>query len=89
MVSSKCSYSLYPCCRATSLHALIPPCAAIVARIASAPEQWHAVSVTIRGAALISDQIKGGSAGVLVSGVLVGLILPRLRVQRRNRWGEL
>ena len=27
------------------------PCAAIVARIASAPEQWHAVSVTIRGAA--------------------------------------
>lgn len=28
-------------------------------------------------------------AGVLVSGVLVGLILPRLRVQRRSRWGEL
>ena len=28
-------------------------------------------------------------AGVLVSGVLVGLILPRLRLQRRSRWGEL
>lgn len=27
------------------------PCAAIVARTATTPEQWHAVSVTIRGAA--------------------------------------
>ncbi|PWV62425.1 TIGR04211 family SH3 domain-containing protein [Plasticicumulans acidivorans] len=28
-------------------------------------------------------------SGVLLAGVVVGLILPRLRVQRRSRWGEL
>lgn len=28
-------------------------------------------------------------SGVLLSGIVLGLILPRLRVQRRSRWGEL
>lgn len=28
-------------------------------------------------------------AGVIVMGMLLGLLLPKLRLQRRNRWGEL
>ena len=64
---------------------------AVIVRTASPPVPASAIdqSCSAKGSGTSAAAAQVAGAGVLVAGLLFGLILPRIRWQRRRKWNDL